>query len=43
MTITQKRLELLGERPDDIVQIETIKDKKGSIKGTKVQVRIKIK
>ena len=43
MTITQKRLELLGERPDDIVQIETIKDKKGSIKGTQVQVRIKIK
>ena len=43
MTITRKRLELLGSNPDDSVKIRTLKDETtNKIIGTEVEIRIKI-
>ena len=43
MTITRKRLELLGSDPDDSVKIRTLKDEAtNEIIGTGVEIRIKI-
>ena len=43
MTITQKRLEMLDEgNSDRKVHIEEIKDRKGEVLGTKVEVKIRV-
>lgn len=43
MSITQKRLELLDEgNTDRKVHIEEIKDRKGEVLGTKVQVKVRV-
>lgn len=43
MTITQKRLEMLDEgNTDKKVHIEEIKDRKGEVLGTKVEVKIRV-
>ena len=43
MTLTQRRLELLHNSPDKegLVQVFEIKDEKGEVLGTKVQVRLR--
>lgn len=44
MTLTQKRLEMLDEgNTDSKVRIEEIKDRKGEVLGTKVEVKIRVK
>jgi LytS/YehU family sensor histidine kinase len=44
MTITQKRLEMLDEgNHDQKVKVEDVKDRKGQVIGTKVEVRIRMK
>ncbi|MDZ4751300.1 MAG: histidine kinase [Flavobacteriales bacterium] len=43
MTITQKRLEMLDEgNNDNKVKIEEVKDRKGEVLGTKVEVKIRV-
>ncbi len=43
MSITQKRLELLGADPFNSVQIQTLKNQQNELEGTAVTIRIKIK
>ena len=40
MTITQKRLELLGSHTNDIVQIKNLHQSNGEVGGTEVQIKI---
>jgi hypothetical protein len=42
MSITQKRLELLGQNSGEAVQIKLLRDAKGEVAGTEVKVRLTV-
>lgn len=43
MSITQKRLEMLGARKENAIQVRELQNEKGDIKGTEVRILINLK